>query len=800
MRKGAALLLSGSLLTWVCLAVPGSCLAGPRAAQEPSPPAHSIDFAIPVQPLATALIAFGKQANVQVLTAGSTVARFRSQGATGSLTADAALARLLDGTGLSYEFTGQGTVVVTAPAAPGKKASSSDPQDEIKELTAVEADALVGRDVGFKASLTSVGSRNDAELIDVPQAVSVVTRGVMESQQALTVEDVVRNVAGVSYVDGSDGLPLFQIRGFYAGNGLIDGMPNSSAGSGDFPPLVGLERVEVIKGPQSILGDSNGNSFGGLLNVTTKQPQSEPVREVSYTLGQYGNMQAALDLAGPLGHSSGLTYRLVMSGDYAERSPQGYRNRRSGYLAPSIGWTTSSTQLVVGAQRIVNRLPMPDHAVVLGNTVGSATPFGLLTGNAYDYANYQTNRLYYLLDQQLPDAWTWRSRGQYVHQQNDSQSWTMSNPTLSGDVFPYAEAYRYSDSYFSLVNDLIRVFGTGPVTHTVTVGADYSRSRVGHTDDLVHFYDAGDYNLFTDPPLPRVSDVVQAADNVPIAGTPWSVNSGLFLQDQLSLGEHWDMLLAARRSYYEVSTTDMEGNPWTPRRTKWVPNAGIVYKLTPDVAFYAGTSNGFQPLSYLGENGRPLVPALSRQLEVGTKLNLFHQQAWLSVSLYRIMLDHSYLFLETYPNVASFGPGQTNRGLEIEFAGRVAPGLDITSSYTNAQISNHDGSAPTGAPRQRFNLWASYWFQSEALKGWGIAGGVQARSHSLGQSLDYSTYYPSPGQAEVDANVSYRTDHWRMSLGVKNLFARTLYAADFNETFLPLRTRRSVVLSGSYDF
>lgn len=658
MRKGAALLLSGSLLTWVCLAVPGSCLAGPRAAQEPSPPAHSIDFAIPVQPLATALIAFGKQANVQVLTAGSTVARFRSQGATGSLTADAALARLLDGTGLSYEFTGQGTVVVTAPAAPGKKASSSDPQDEIKELTAVEADALVGRDVGFKASLTSVGSRNDAELIDVPQAVSVVTRGVMESQQALTVEDVVRNVAGVSYVDGSDGLPLFQIRGFYAGNGLIDGMPNSSAGSGDFPPLVGLERVEVIKGPQSILGDSNGNSFGGLLNVTTKQPQSEPVREVSYTLGQYGNMQAALDLAGPLGHSSGLTYRLVMSGDYAERSPQGYRNRRSGYLAPSIGWTTSSTQLVVGAQRIVNRLPMPDHAVVLGNTVGSATPFGLLTGNAYDYANYQTNRLYYLLDQQLPDAWTWRSRGQYVHQQNDSQSWTMSNPTLSGDVFPYAEAYRYSDSYFSLVNDLIRVFGTGPVTHTVTVGADYSRSRVGHTDDLVHFYDAGDYNLFTDPPLPRVSDVVQAADNVPIAGTPWSVNSGLFLQDQLSLGEHWDMLLAARRSYYEVSTTDMEGNPWTPRRTKWVPNAGIVYKLTPDVAFYAGTSNGFQPLSYLGENGRPLVPALSRQLEVGTKLNLFHQQAWLSVSLYRIMLDHSYLFLETYPNVASFGPGR----------------------------------------------------------------------------------------------------------------------------------------------
>lgn len=795
MRKRATLLLSGGLWMFACLAAPGTCIARASARSE----AATIDFSIPAQPLATALIAFGKQANVQVLTAGCTIARFRSLGATGKLSAPAALSRLLEGTGLVYEFTDEGTVVVTLPA-PSGNASSSKPRQEAKQLTPVEANALLGRDVGFKASLTSVGSRNDAELIDVPQSVSVVTRELMDSQQSLTVEDAVRNVAGVAFVEGSDGLPLFQIRGFYTGNGLIDGMPNSNAGSGDFPPLIGLERVEVIKGPQSILGDSTGNSFGGLVNVTTKQPQSEPVHEVSYTLGQQGMVQAGLDMTGPLGHVSGLTYRLVMSGDYADRTPQGYRNRRSGYLAPSIGWTSGGTQLVVGAQRIVNRLPIPDHVVMLGDTLSSATPFGLLTGNEYDYANYQTNRLYYLLDQQLGDAWTWRSRGQYVKQQNDLQSWTLYNPTPIGNVSPYAEAYRYNDTYYSLQNDFIRVFGTGPVTHTVTLGMDYSRSRVGHTDDFWHSYNDGVYNLFSDAALPRVSAVVQPEDNVPLSGTPWSVDNGLFLQDQLALGERWDMLVGLRRAAYEVSTTDEQGNPWTPKRIKWVPNAGIVYKLTPDVAIYGFTSNGFQPLSYLGENGRPLVPALSRQLETGAKFNLFHEQARLTVSLYRIMLDHSYLFLEEMPNVASFGPGQTNRGVEIEFAGRVAPGLDISSSYTNAQISNHDGTQPTGAPRQRFNLWASYWFQGSGLQGWGIAGGVQARSRSLGQSLDYATYFPSPGQAEVDANVSYRTDRWRMTLGVKNLLARDLYSADFNETFVPLRTRRSVMLSGTYDF
>jgi iron complex outermembrane receptor protein len=795
MRKRATLLLSGGLWMFACLAMPGACIARASIMSD----AATIDFSIPAQPLATALIAFGKQANVQVLTAGCTIARFRSLGATGKLSAPAALSKLLDSTGLVYEFTDQGTVVVTLPAA-AENTASSKPRQDAKQLTPVEANALLGRDVGFKASLTSVGSRNDADLIDVPQSVSVVTRELMDSQQSLTVEDAVRNVAGVAFVEGSDGLPLFQIRGFYTGNGLIDGMPNSNAGSGDFPPLIGLERVEVIKGPQSILGDSTGNSFGGLVNVTTKQPQSEPVHEVSYTLGQQGMVQAGLDMTGPLGHVSGLTYRLVMSGDYADRTPQGYRNRRSGYLAPSIGWTSGGTQLVVGAQRIVNRLPIPDHVVLLGDTLSSATPFGLLTGNEYDYANYQTNRLYYLLDQQLGNAWTWRSRGQYVQQQNDLQSWTLYNPTPIGNVSPYAEAYRYNDTYYSLQNDFIHVFGTGPVTHTVTLGMDYSRSRVGHTDDFWHSYNNGTYNLFSDAALPRVSAVVQPEDNIPLTGTPWSVDNGLFLQDQLALGERWDMLVGLRRSAYEVSTTDEQGNPWTPKRIKWVPNAGIVYKLTPDVAVYGFTSNGFQPLSYLGENGRPLVPALSRQLEAGAKFNLFHEQAWLTVSLYRIMLDHSYLFLQDMPNVASFGPGQTNRGVEIEFSGRVTPGLDISSSYTNAQISNHDGTQPTGAPRQRFNLWASYWFQGSALQGWGVAGGVQARGRSLGQSADYSTYYPSPGQAEVDANVSYRTDRWRMTLGVKNLFARDLYSADFNETFVPLRTRRSVMLSGTYDF
>ncbi|HEV2680632.1 MAG TPA: TonB-dependent receptor, partial [Rhodanobacter sp.] len=146
------------------------------------------------------------------------------------------------------------------------------------------------------------------------------------------------------------------------------------------------------------------------------------------------------------------------------------------------------------------------------------------------------------------------------------------------------------------------------------------------------------------------------------------------------------------------------------------------------------------------------------------------------------------------------GPGQTNKGMEVEFAGRIAPGLDITTSYTNAHISNHDGTLPTGTPRQHFNLWTSYWFQSAALQGWGVAGGVHARSRSLGQTTGDNTYFDIPGQAGVDANVSYRAKNWSAALGVKNLFDRNLLSDNFDETFVPLHNRRTFLLTGTYGF
>lgn len=763
-------------------------------------------FVIPTQPLATALIAFGKQANVQVLTAGQTVDALRSHAVSGTFTPEAALTHLLEGTNMSFAFVDARTVVVKPRvAAAGQPSSSPSTATKAILLPPIRAIGLVGRDEGFMADVSSGPERTLADPLDVPQSVSIVTQDLLQSEQVQTIADAIRNVAGAQYIDGSGGLPLFNVRGFFTGNGMTDGMPNNVLGIGDYPPMIGVERVEVLKGPQAILGDtSNNNNFGGLIDVILKKPQAEPVRRLVFSFGQHGEKQLGLDLAGPLNDSKTWTYRLVLNGDVADRTPQGMRGQRNRYVAPSIGWSTPDTTFIAGMSWMMNRVPIPDHTVLLGDTVGSVSPPGLLLDNPNDHTSVETRRLFYMLEHRFNDTWSFRSRAQYVRESIDLQDWTMAGIQPTGDIFALARDYRSSDAYYTLQNSVAAAFGHGWMQHSMVLGFDFSRIQPGSSVDATDTGNiGGSYNLFTSGPLPPPTSVLTPDDYTfsYSPGQSWTTESGLFLQDQISLGTRLEVLLAWRRTSYELETSHPDGTPWNMRKVHWVPNFGLVYKLTPDVSLYANTANGFQPDTYLGKDGRPLPPSLSRQIEAGAKFNLFQDRARLTVAAYRIMLDHSSDLVSLQPpyNFVS-GPGQSNQGFEIEFNGQIAPGLNLSSAYTRASVHNNDGTQATGQPQQRFNLWVSYTFQQGALRGFGIAGGALARSASLGQMSDGSTYIKIPGQANVAMNVFYRTSRWSVTLGVKNLLDRTLYSPTFDETYVPLNNHRTYMLSGMVDF
>ncbi|QRN53094.1 TonB-dependent receptor domain-containing protein [Dyella caseinilytica] len=765
-------------------------------------------FAIPAQPLSTALIAFGKQANVQVLTAGQTVDALRSHTVTGTLATEAALRQLLEGTGMTYTFVDARTVVVKPVAA---TASASKPASNPSAITAtllppIQAIGLVGKDEGFMADVSSGPTRTVSDPLDVPQSVGIVTQGLLQSQQVQTIAEAIQNIAGVEYVDGSSGLPIFNVRGFTTGNGMTDGMPNNILGIGDFPPMIGVERIEVLKGPEAILGDTSAyNNFGGLIDVVLKKPQPEPIHQISFSIGEHGEKQLGLDLAGALNNSQSLSYRLVANGDISDHTQQGMHGHRNRYLAPSIGWSTPNTTFIAGMSWMMNHSPVPDHTILLDGTVSSSSPFGLLLDNPNDHTSIETRRLYYMLEHRFNHIFSFRSRAQYVRESINSQYWLMDGNEPSGNTTATGVVYRTSDAYYVLQNDVTASFGNSWMQHAVVLGFDYSRILLGSE------YYAGSnsgngmsYNIFNGGPLAPAATALSPSDYALgySSGEPWITETGLFLQDQISLGTHWNLLMAWRRTGYEMQAYDADGNQvLNQHRVQWIPNYGIVYKLTPDVSIYANTSNGFQPDTGLGKNNHPLPPALSRQIELGTKFDLFDNHARLTIAAYRIMLNSSAdLFSLQPPYYYVPGPGQSNKGLEVEFNGQIAPGWDFSTAFTNALVHNNDGSLPQGTPQRTFNLWTSYMFQNGWMRGFGVAGGVLARSRSYGQLSDGDAYITIPGQASVSANVFYRAAHWSVTFGVKNLLGRTLYGPQFDETFVPFRDHRTYLLSGNYDF
>ncbi len=792
----------------LCLAAAvAATFAGPARAASGAPILQSgqTTFSIPPQPMSSALMELGRQADVQILASSTAIAGRYSAGTSGSLNVEQALARLLAGSGLDYEVIGKRTVVVhqhdfTPAISYASALSGTKPGvPVVSVLDAVQVSGLVLSDTGFIADTTRGATRTEANLADLPQSVSIVTRDLMDSRQAFEVADVVRHVAGVDYVDGFGGPPLFRIRGFATGNGLTDGMPNGVARIEDLPPLIGIERVEVLKGPETILGESSvDNNFGGSVNIVMKRPQAEPVRQVMFSSGRYDGTRLGVDLAGALDKRGQLSYRLIAAGNRAARTAQGYQGQRSGYLAPSIAWQHDATRLLFGLEYVDNRVPVPDHKVLLGQSLAEASPFNQLLGNPDDHARFLTSRAFYMAEHTLGNDWSVRSRGQYVSQRSSGQAWAFHDTQRVGLTQALASTYRYSDAFYTLQNELAASFEQGVLVHDVLLGIDYARTHAGNSDasSVTTARTAINAESLSYAFLPSASLQDAGLTRARQLGGSWSTQTGLFAQDQISIGASWHVLATLRHATYQLSGL---ASP-AMRRSKWVPRLGVVYQPAADVSLYASSSSGFQADALLGEDGRPLPPAVSRQIEVGSRLGMFEQRARLSVAWYRIQLDHS--INEVSPEAPHFavpGPGQTNTGVEIELDGQVLPGLDLSASYTGARIRNHDGSLPFGAPRHQWNAWASYRFQRPALRSWSVAGGVFGRSATTGR-VEGGGHFAIPRQLSAEANLTYHADPWTMTLGVKNLFARTLYAINAESSFVPVREGRMVVLSGTFHF
>jgi outer membrane receptor protein involved in Fe transport len=223
----------------------------------PATPAQDVEHTvlaadIPAQPLARALQTFARNTGLQLVYVSGVVQGQKSHAASAGLSASEAIARMLQGTGLKFDFLTARSIRIFAAAAANSREGS--PNTSAGE--------------GLQ-ELIVTANRREQMLQNVPMAVQVLTGDTLARLNATTFDDFTRYLPGVTAHGVGPGESNIYMRGLAT---AVFGI-NGSGWSGGFPNVavyldeqsvqlpgrnldlyaVDLDRIEVLEGPQGTL-------------------------------------------------------------------------------------------------------------------------------------------------------------------------------------------------------------------------------------------------------------------------------------------------------------------------------------------------------------------------------------------------------------------------------------------------------------------------------------------------------------------------------------------------------------------
>ena len=699
---------------------------------------------------------------------------------------------------------------IPAPAA----TTSQDPPSAALTNQPVTARTLAGIDVVQGTAGTGVASPPSATalkslvpLAQTAQSVTVLSRALLDDQQARSVNDALSNVAGVvSNTFGRSTRDDFIIRGQRASeseylDGMLVGANNTTSAIAQ--ELYGAQSLEVLKGPASIL--FGRVQPGGLVNIVSKRPGATPFATVATTMGSHDLYQVAGDANAPLSADGRDALRLTALASNSNDTPQQVYDKKR-YLAPALSLGLGeSTDLVIlssyANRQYLRQQGLPPVGTVLPDRHGTI-PFDRFTGDP-NQAPYDTTeeRLGYLLTHRFNDDWTLHHDLRFQHASLDGDF--VSNGALAADQRTLARSdsrQRYIDTTITTNNYLEGKFDTGELTHHLTVGADYlqiSEQLVARNCSL------GKLDVFSPVyGVPVTCPAASSSDN-----TSRLRDAGAYLRDQLQIDERW--WLSAGLRYDDTTNrtrnnkTGLTGNTSADATTG---HLGLLYDLTDRLHPYVSYASSFVPNSGTDVSGRSFSPDRGRQAEAGLKIALPKDSGSLTLAAYQLKRNDVLSPDADHPGFSVAIGQQRSRGLEAEWAADFHNGLSLFAGYAytltavtrdNALINGFSdvGRPLDNVPRHNLSLWTSYQFKG-ALSGWHAGVGVQAQSFKRG--FDFS--YTVPGYAVLNAAIGYAAAHWHTAINIDNALDRRYYAAGINQNAVGIGNARELLWTIGVDF
>ena len=332
---------------------------------------------IPAQPLPRALEAFARQTGLQLVYLSGVARGQKAHAVPAGLSAATALARMLEGTELTFEYlTPHSIRILAATIGPGKPADTR----------------IVGGEIPQEVVVTA--NRREENVQHVPATIQVLTEATLARLNVSTFDDFVTYLPGVTTQGVGPGQNNIYVRGLATAaagvqsSGVIGTFPNVAVyldeQSAQLPNrnldiyAADLERIEVLEGPQGTLFGAGAEA--GVLRYITNKPKLD-VTEAKVSAG-YGTTAHGE----PSGNITAMLNIPLIPDKFAVRSVI-YNEQRGGYI-DNIPATFARAPTDPGVVNYFNS-QVPTNSVVLDNSSITADHI-----NPVSYSGLRVEALY----------------------------------------------------------------------------------------------------------------------------------------------------------------------------------------------------------------------------------------------------------------------------------------------------------------------------------------------------------------------------------------------------------------------
>jgi len=617
------------------------------------------------------------------------------------------------------------------------------------------------------------------------QSISILSHTLVDKQNALSLSDVTKNVAGVyTFATYGNIRESMSLRGYRGIPILKNGVRINSdfRGVGVITDMAGVDNIQVLKGVSAISQGLGGDlgSAGGVINVVTKTPKFYNGGEISFRAGSYGHIRPTVDFYGPLDEKQTVAFRVAGSYDRADSYRSSINSERF-YINPSLAWKPSTKTNIILEMDYTDNSTTPDQGTI--NLGGYATNriYKLSNNNFLGFnsdRNNSINTTYAVRFERKIDTKLSLKAGLFL---SNLETYAEASYVYEGggrtnlDELPSNQRYReyYANSRLDknsvLQIDLLgKDIETGALKHTFQVGIDYRNTKFNNTAYTTTYP--------TDKPYVDIVDVFKPINNILPSGVSVSINSdratgsktksyGFTIQDKVTLTKWADVFLGLRYTSLERTKGNFIGRSLTgaKRDDAFNPLVGFNIKPIKNIIFFGSYASSSNPWTsfYRDIDGNELGTERWDQLETGIKSTWLNNALRFNITFFSTFsknlnleaLDGNGTFLGYYLK----GGEDTRSGVEIELIGSVLPNLELIAgySYLDAKYKNHVSyyynSSPLNTPKHTANFWAHYSFKN-SLEGLSLGAGIYylgERPHNV-WSRNYTHTGVKPGIKPFD--------------------------------------------------